>query len=169
MLLDGGHEVEQVRLPWSPDQPSALRQLAACRWVDLSSADRIICLSPPAHIVPHTGKVIWFARGPVDDAYSSQDALDHPPPSGMKTALAALHAAAVRESRLAFATSDDVSTGLHELAGVTCTVLEAPGPEALSTMIGYLNASRAAPRAPRDADAVLLLGRWQSTIDRLLS
>jgi hypothetical protein len=168
MLLERGHEVEHVRLPWSPDQPSALRQLAACRWVDLASADRIICLSPPAHLMPHTGKVIWFACGPVDDACWSQDASDHPP-RGMKTALAALHAAAIRESRLAFATSDAVSTSLHELAGVICTVLEAPDPEALATMIGYLSASRAAPRAPLGADAAVLVGCWQSTIDRLLS
>lgn len=35
--------------------------MAAYRWIDLTeSADRIICFRPPAHVIPHPNKVLWF-------------------------------------------------------------------------------------------------------------
>jgi glycosyltransferase involved in cell wall biosynthesis len=35
--------------------------MAAYRWIDLTtSADRVICFRPPAHIIPHPHKILWF-------------------------------------------------------------------------------------------------------------
>src|SRR5215207_10677544 len=56
---DAGHEVELVFLPWSRNH--AVRQLAAYRWFDVASAsDRMVCLNPPALVVPHFRKIAWI-------------------------------------------------------------------------------------------------------------
>jgi glycosyltransferase involved in cell wall biosynthesis len=60
-LANFGHQVELVYLPQSDAPQLLLQQMAAYRWVDLSeSADRIICFRPPAHVIPHPHKTLWF-------------------------------------------------------------------------------------------------------------
>lgn len=60
MLEEQGHKVEKVYLP-QIDAPDLLfQQMMAYRWVDLESADRIICLRPQAHIISHPQKILWF-------------------------------------------------------------------------------------------------------------
>lgn len=56
-----GHQVETVYLPQVDDTPAKLfSQFAAYRWVDVSSADRIICFRPSSYLIPHHHKVLWF-------------------------------------------------------------------------------------------------------------
>ena len=60
-LLDAGHQVERIYLPQVDVPDLLLSQMAAYRWVDLaSSADRVICFRPPAHVIPHPHKILWF-------------------------------------------------------------------------------------------------------------
>ncbi|MFA5171086.1 MAG: glycosyltransferase family 4 protein [Sulfuriferula sp.] len=60
-LLKAGHQVERIYLPHSDEPDLLLSQMAAYRWVDLTaSADRIICFRPPAHVIPHPHKILWF-------------------------------------------------------------------------------------------------------------
>lgn len=60
-LLERGHEVETIRIPFS-DHPSAiLEQLVALRLIDLSGAgERLITIRTPSHLLKHPNKVVWF-------------------------------------------------------------------------------------------------------------
>lgn len=56
-----GHQVERFYLPFIDRPHDLLQQIAAYRMIDLSqSADRIICFRPPAYVLPHPNKVLWF-------------------------------------------------------------------------------------------------------------
>lgn len=61
-LLEHGHTVELIYLPMDESQPeSLLRQMGSYRMMDLSqSVDRIITSRPPAHLIQHPKKVVWF-------------------------------------------------------------------------------------------------------------
>lgn len=60
-LLREGHKVELIYMPHidAPDQ--LFSQMSSYRWMDLTqSADRVICFRPPAHVIPHPQKILWF-------------------------------------------------------------------------------------------------------------
>src|SRR6195952_916410 len=60
MLEKEGHQVERIYLP-QIDAPDLLfQQMTAFRWIDLSSADRVICFRPQAHLIQHPHKILWF-------------------------------------------------------------------------------------------------------------
>lgn len=59
-LLRYGHKVEKVYLPQVDNPDLLMQQMSALRLVDLSSADKIICFRPQAHLIPHDNKVVWF-------------------------------------------------------------------------------------------------------------
>lgn len=59
-LQEAGHQVEVVYLPEVDDPDLLFQQMMAYRWVDLESADRIICFRPQAHLIPHPHKIVWF-------------------------------------------------------------------------------------------------------------
>lgn len=59
-LEEAGHQVELVTLPMI-DRPETLyQQMEAYRWLDLSMADRVICIRPPSYMIPHPHKIVWF-------------------------------------------------------------------------------------------------------------
>lgn len=59
-LKDDGHTVESVWIPFVDSTEKMLQQSAVYRWLDLNTADKIICFRPPAHLIPHTNKILWF-------------------------------------------------------------------------------------------------------------
>lgn len=60
-LLEHGHQSEIVYLPFIDIPERMLEQVLAYRMIDLTaSADRLICIRPPAHVLPHPNKVVWF-------------------------------------------------------------------------------------------------------------
>lgn len=60
-LREAGHEVEHFYFPFDDDHPHILEQTAALRMVDLAQGcDRLIAIRPPAHVIPHPNKVLWF-------------------------------------------------------------------------------------------------------------
>lgn len=61
MLRRHGHEVETLKLPFYSHAPQMLDQMLALRLFDLGDrADRLICIRPPAHLLRHPRKVLWF-------------------------------------------------------------------------------------------------------------
>lgn len=60
-LQENGHEVETVELPFHDNPDTMFRQIAAFRMLDLREhADKLIAFRPPAYVVPHPNKVLWF-------------------------------------------------------------------------------------------------------------
>ncbi len=61
MLVKAGHQVEKVYLPDTSSPELLFKQFFSYRWIDLTEQmDRIICLRPPAHMIPHPHKILWF-------------------------------------------------------------------------------------------------------------
>ncbi len=60
-LESAGHDVEVIYLPFVDTPELLFPQLAAYRTIDLTDrADVVVCLRPPAHLVRHPRKVLWF-------------------------------------------------------------------------------------------------------------
>jgi len=60
-LREHGHEVELFYIPFVDSPHDLLDQITAFRLMDLSHAcDRMIAFRPPAYVLPHPNKVLWF-------------------------------------------------------------------------------------------------------------
>jgi glycosyltransferase involved in cell wall biosynthesis len=131
MLREAGHQVERIYLPHVDTADGLLTQMSAYRWVDLEgSADRIICFRPPAHVIPHPHKILWFIhhirafydlwdtpyRGFPDDARHR----------GVRDALRIADTNALLEARTVFTNSKVVSARVKQYNGVDSSVLYPP-------------------------------------------
>lgn len=131
VLKEAGHQVEHIYLP-QVDAPDLLfQQMAAYRWIDLTeSADRIICFRPPAHLIPHPHKILWF----IHHIRSFYDLWDGPyrgfpddsKHRGIRDALRAADTVALREAKSVFTNSQVVSDRLMRYNNVASTVLYPP-------------------------------------------
>lgn len=131
MLLEAGHEVEHIYLP-QVDHPDLLfSQMAAYRWIDLvSSADRVICFRPPAHVIPHPHKILWFIHH-IRVFYDLWDGPyrgfpDDGKHQGIRDALYAADTAALHEAEAIFTNSKVVSDRLLQYNNVPSEVLYPP-------------------------------------------
>lgn len=130
MLEQEGHHVERIYLP-EIDTPDLLfQQMAGFRWIDLSSADRVICFRPQAHLIPHPHKILWFIhhirafydlwespyRGFPDDAKHRW----------IRDALHAADSAALHEAKHVFTNSKVVSARLKKFNNIESEVLYPP-------------------------------------------
>jgi glycosyltransferase involved in cell wall biosynthesis len=60
-LQEHGHEVERIYLPFVERPDALLEQMVALRLIDLSDkSDILIGFRPPAYLLPHPNKVLWF-------------------------------------------------------------------------------------------------------------
>lgn len=59
-LEQAGHHVEIVYLPQIDHADILMPQIATFRFIDLSSADRVICLRPSAYFINHPHKIVWL-------------------------------------------------------------------------------------------------------------
>jgi glycosyltransferase involved in cell wall biosynthesis len=60
-LVESGHEVESLFLPFVETMDEMLDQMLSYRLLDLTdSADRLIAFRPPAYLLRHPNKVLWF-------------------------------------------------------------------------------------------------------------
>lgn len=60
-LVEHGHAVETVYIPYTDELEHILPQMAAIRMMELRDYfDRVITIRPPAHMVRHPRKVAWF-------------------------------------------------------------------------------------------------------------
>jgi glycosyltransferase involved in cell wall biosynthesis len=130
-LRNNGHQVEIVYLPEVDEPASLFQQMAAFRWVDLSSADRVICFRPQAHLIQHRHKILWFIhhiRGFYDlwdnDLY--RGCPDDDKHRGFRKALHETDTAAIMEAKHVFTNSKVVSERLKHFNKVDSEVLYPP-------------------------------------------
>ncbi len=130
MLDQEGHHVERIYLPEIDAPDLVFQQMAAFRWIDLTSADRVICFRPQAHLISHPHKILWFIhhirsfydlwqgpyRGCPDDAKHR----------GIRDALHAADTAALHEAKHIFTNSQVVSSRLKYFNKVDSEVLYPP-------------------------------------------
>ena len=129
-LREAGHQVEIVYLPELDNPDTLFQQMMAFRWVDLQSADRIICFRPQAHLIPHPHKILWFIHH-VRVFYDLWDSEYRPYPDdeklrGFRDALYSVDDQALREAKAVFTNSEVVSTRLKRYNGVDSEVLYPP-------------------------------------------
>lgn len=130
-LIEAGHEVERFYLPFVDDPNEILHQIAAWRLMDLTQwCDRVICFRPPAYVVDHPNKVLWFIhhirtfydlwdtpyRGMPDDTHHR----------AIRDNLRALDTQAISESRAVFTNSQVVADRLKKFNGLDATPLYPP-------------------------------------------
>lgn len=130
-LQEAGHQVERIYLPMVDVPDLLFAQMMAYRWVDLaSSADRIICFRPPAHMIPHPHKIVWFIHH-IREFYDLWDSFyrgfpDDAKARSVRDALHAADTAALNEARHIFANSQVVSNRLRHHNKVGSEVLYPP-------------------------------------------
>ena len=137
-LLEHGHQVERVYLPFSDNLQDLLWQMTAFRSVKIPGADRVICFRPPAHLLQHPNKVLWFIhhfRG-FYDLWNTDGA---PPPTpyyeSLRRAIFRADGIALREARMIFTNSRVVQKRLKDFNNVDSSVLYPP----LLTPTAYRN------------------------------
>jgi len=60
-LVEAGHEVETIFLPFVEHQDAMFEQMLSYRLLDLTeAADCLIALRPPAYLLRHPNKKLWF-------------------------------------------------------------------------------------------------------------
>ena len=130
-LREHGHNVEQIYLPFTENTPQEIfDQMAAYRLIDCAAADRLITFRPPAHIIPHANKIIWF----IHHIRSFYDLWETPMRSFPQTpANKAFRAqlfiadnVALREAKRVFTNSQTVSDRLLAFNGITSEPLYPP-------------------------------------------
>ena len=125
-----GHKTERIYLP-QVDVPELLfPQMMAYRWIDLAAADRVICFRPPAHVIPHPHKILWFIHH-IRLFYDLWDSPYRTFPDDFlhrshQRALHAADTAALQEARSVFTNSAVVSDRLRTYNKIDSEVLYPP-------------------------------------------
>jgi len=130
MLRSKGHTVEKIYLPFVDTPDLLFRQFFAYQHIDLSHADRIICIRPPAHLIPHPHKILWFIHHlrVFYDLWES-DFKNFPEDEkhkGLQKAIHALDNQAFKTAKKIFTNSQVVSNRLWHYNRVSSEVLYPP-------------------------------------------
>jgi glycosyltransferase involved in cell wall biosynthesis len=126
-----GHQVERFFLPFVDSPQDLLKQIAAYRMIDLSmSADRIICFRPPAYVLPHPNKVLWFIHH-IRVFYDLWDSPYRPVADDVKgralrQALMDIDTKTISEARAVYTNSRVVSQRLADFNGIKSKTLYPP-------------------------------------------
>jgi glycosyltransferase involved in cell wall biosynthesis len=130
-LTEHGHRVERFYLPFVDRPDDLFDQILAFRLIDLSSAcDRLIAIRPPAHVLPHPNKVLWF----IHHIRSLYDLWDSPyrfvpedaSGRGVRKAMMELDTRTIREARRVFTNSQVVANRLEHFNGISAKPLYPP-------------------------------------------
>ena len=130
-LREHGHEVERFYLPFVDSPHDLLDQMAAFRMIDLTQAcDRMICFRPPAYVLPHPNKVLWFIHH-IRVFYDLWDTPyravpDTPAGRALRQALIEADTRAIGEARKVYTNSQVVSGRLKHYNGIDSTPLYPP-------------------------------------------
>jgi glycosyltransferase involved in cell wall biosynthesis len=130
VLLANGHQVERIYLPHVDLPELLIQQMLAYRMLDVSQADRIICIRAPAHVIPHPHKILWFIAH-VRKFYDLWDSqyrgfADDATHRGIRRALVAADTAALHQAQHVFSNSQVVSERLKRYNYVDSEVLYPP-------------------------------------------
>jgi len=130
-LREFGHQVERFYLPFIDRPQDLFDQVLAFRLVDVSSAcDRLIAIRPPAHVLPHPNKVLWFIHH-IRSFYDLWDTPyrfvpDNPSGRAIRSAIMDLDTRMIREAKRVFTNSQVVAKRLQHFNGIPATPLYPP-------------------------------------------
>lgn len=130
-LEEHGHQVETVFVPTADVPNTLLQQMAAFRLMRLEDHfERVVTFRPPAHVVRHPCKVVWFIHH-VRYLYDLWDSEHRPfpdlaPHRALRDAVMRADTAALREARRVFTNSRVVGDRVRRFNGVESEVLYPP-------------------------------------------
>ena len=130
-LQEQGHDVAPVALPFTDETDFILPQMNAFRLIELdASFDRVITLRPPAHVVRHRRKVVWFIHH-LRAFYDLWDTAFRPFPDtlqsrALRDAIRVADTRALGEAHKVFTNSRVVADRLRQFNGITGEVLFPP-------------------------------------------
>jgi glycosyltransferase involved in cell wall biosynthesis len=129
-LVEHGHDVETIMIPAADDPDTFLEQMAAFRLLPLDAFERVIAFRPPAHMVRHQRKVVWF----IHHLRMFYDLWDTPyrgfadtlAMRGLRESIMAADTKALGEAHLLFTNSRIVGERLRRFNGLASEVLYPP-------------------------------------------
>jgi glycosyltransferase involved in cell wall biosynthesis len=130
-LRERGHQVEVIYLPFMEDPETILIQMNAFRLLKVEDYfDRIITFRPPAHVVRHSCKIVWFIHH-IRAFYDLWESPYRPVPDNayyraVRDTLWRFDTAALDEARRVFSNSRVVADRLLRYNGIDAAVLYPP-------------------------------------------
>ena len=130
-LLEHGHEVERIYLPFVEDPRDMFAQMVAYRLIDLTeSCDRLIAFRPPTYMLRHPCKILWFIHH-FRFYYDLWDSEYRPVPDNVsgraiRETIFAADNATLGEARHIFTNSRTVSDRLRQFNDIASEVLYPP-------------------------------------------
>src|SRR3712207_1776976 len=130
-LEDRGHRIETVFIPTIDSPDAVLHQMAAFRMLRLEQHfDRVVTFRPPAHVVRHPRKVVWFIHH-VRYLYDLWDTEHRPfpdlaPHRALRDVVVRADTAALREAHRVFTNSRVVGDRVRKFNGLESEVLYPP-------------------------------------------
>jgi glycosyltransferase involved in cell wall biosynthesis len=130
-LRESGHRCEVIYLPSTDTPDTILRQMGAFRLFDLADGfDRIITFRPPAHVVAHPMKIVWFIHH-IRMYYDLWNTTYCPVPDtaawrALRDEVRRADTRALREATRVFSNSKVVSQRLRTFNGIDSEVLYPP-------------------------------------------
>jgi len=130
-LRNAGHQVETIWLPFDDSAEQAVSQMSIYRLLCLEdTCDRIITFRPPAHVIQHPNKIIWF----IHHLRVFFDLWDTPYRSfpdtrrwrSVRDAIRAADTQGLREAAAVFSNSRIVADRIRRFNGVESQVLYPP-------------------------------------------
>lgn len=130
-LMKHGHQTEIIWLPFVETPDTMFRQMMAYRMIDLAEkADKLIAFRPPAYVIPHPNKTLWFIHHfrKYYDLWGSAfgEARGDSRSQAFRNRLIAADTAAIGEARQIFTNSRVVSNRLKRFNGLDSEVLYPP-------------------------------------------
>lgn len=130
-LREQGHQTEVIWLPFLEHPDKMFKQICAYRMIDLAqSADKLIAFRPPAYVIPHPNKTLWFIhhfRGfydlwdtpfrPIEDNARGR---------ALRNQLMAMDTRALSEAKRIYTNSKVVSERLRRFNNIDSEVLYPP-------------------------------------------
>lgn len=126
-----GHAVAVIYVPSADDPDTILQQMAAFRLLKLDEHfDRVITFRPPAHVVQHRHKVVWFIHH-IRIFYDLWDSPYRPVPDlapwrALRAAVMQADTEALHEASHVFTNSRTVGDRLRRFNGVGSEILYPP-------------------------------------------
>jgi glycosyltransferase involved in cell wall biosynthesis len=130
-LIEHGHQSEIIYIPYTDEIPHILPQMAAMRMMKLDDYfDRVITIRPPAHLIEHRCKVVWFIHHlrMFYDLWQTPycSVPDDAQGRAMRAAIMAADNVALKEARSVFTNSRVVGERLRHFNSIDSQVLYPP-------------------------------------------
>jgi glycosyltransferase involved in cell wall biosynthesis len=130
-LQKRGHQTETIWLPFVENPDTMFRQMMAYRMIDLAqTADKLIAFRPPAYVIPHPNKTLWFIHHfrVFYDLWESPHCKieTNPQTTAFRNRLIDADTTAIGEAKRVFTNSRVVADRLQRFNGIEGEVLYPP-------------------------------------------